>query len=187
MKNIFQIFLVLLILLPVFLFIPIVIDTPIFHGTRWFIEYLNFVTISSYIIYLSIFFLWVISIIDSQIKISKKEFTINYLILLLVPIILFITFWLYTEKGVNIEMLIFWVYPVGWLELSNIFWLSWVLTYVSWLGWLIILFVKYFYTYVILSIFSFSSAYKYYIISFFVSLISSVTWIMMLNIFMYAT
>lgn len=187
MKNFQKIFLSLLILLPIFLFIPIVVDNPFFHDTKWFIKYLNFVTIFSYIIYFSIFFLWLINIIEWWINIVKKEFIINYLIILFVPLILFIIYWFYFENSINIEILILWVYPVGWLELANIFWLAWVLAYISWVGWLMILFIKYFYTYLILSIFNFSNVYKYYIISFVVSLISSVTWIMMLNIFMYAT
>lgn len=188
-RTVHKIILLILLLLPSILFIPIYFNTPLISGTREFIKYLSFIQIYWFFSYLFLLVMWIDKLLYSKkSKIKFKELLINYSILIWIPLLFFLLFGLYYEKSIDIlGMIIFWVYPVGWLELSNMFGLGWVLFYISGIGWGIVLFMKYIYAYLILRIFKFPHKYMYYIVSFIVALISTVTWIIMLQVFLYAT
>lgn len=189
LKTVKKVVLALLLFVPALLFIPIAFDISLFHGTKWFINYLNFAETISIITYSLILILWIYCLfVQKKNNFSKINFRNNYLILIIIPLVLFGLYGIYTEWNIDIFWILFlWIYSVAGGDLANIFWLEWFTLFVSWLGWLITLFIKYVYVYLILNIYKFTESYKYYIISILISCISAITWIIILNTFIYAT
>jgi hypothetical protein len=184
LKVIFTLFLAS----PVLFLIPIYFATPLYAGTQWFIQYLYVVRLLSVSIFIFTLSLFVYYVMLWNRGIAKKDFIVNYLVLMIVPLLLLAFYTLATEWTISLSFnLVLWVSAVAWLNIVNIFGLWWMELFWSWFWWLVTLGITYVHLYLIFKIFKFNNKYFYYIITLILSFINAITWSMMLFIFIFAT